>query len=140
MRELSSTSHRPAIGARHTGVVGPVVKALVVALLTLPVIAYVTGSMVAARSDLPAQREPVVIGDMMDVEPQQTIATEPGRRGGQDDPDDRDDDADDADDADDDDSVSVVRPQPREIDDDADDRDDDLDDDRGHDDSGDDGD
>ncbi len=121
---------------------GLVVKTLVVALLTLPVLAYVTGSMVAARSELPAQREPVVIGDRMDVEPQQTIATEPGRRGGQDDPDDPDDPDDDADDdADDDDSVSVVRPQPREIDDDADDRDDDLDDDRrGHDDSGDDGD
>lgn len=124
---------------------GLVVKALVVALLTLPVMAYVTGSMVGARSDLPAQRAPVVIGDPMDVEPQQTIETEPARPR----PDDRDDDPDDAEDRDgpddgdpDDDSVSVVRPQPRDIDDDADDRDDGPDDDsRDHsDDSGDDGD
>jgi len=118
---------------------GLVVKALVVALLTLPVMAYVTGSMVGARSDLPAQRDPVVIGDRMDVEPQQTIRSEPSRRPG---PDDRDDDPDDTDDGDDpdDDSVSVVRPQPREIDDDSDDRDDGPDDDSGDDDSGDDGD
>jgi len=124
---------------------GLVVKALVLALLTLPVMAYVTGSMVGARSDLPAQREPVVIGDRMDVEPQQTIETEPARRPGQDDPDDdpdddsddRGDDRDDGDDPDDD-SVSVVRPQPREIDDDADDRDDGPDDDSRDDDSGDD--
>jgi hypothetical protein len=123
---------------------GLVVKALVVALLTLPVIAYVTGSMVDARSDLPAQREPVVIGDRMDVEPQQTIETEPARPrpddsdGPDDSTDGPDDDGDDADD----DDVSVVRPQPRDIDDDADDRDDGPDDDsRGHrDDSGDDGD
>ena len=113
---------------------GLVVKALVLALLTLPVMAYVTGSMVGARSELPAQREPVVIGDRMDVAPQQTIESEPPRRGDPDDSDDRDDDGDDTDD----DSVSVVRPQPREIDDDADDRDDGPDDDSGDDDSGDD--
>lgn len=125
---------------------GLVVKALVLALLTLPVMAYVTGSMVGARSELPAQRDPVVIGDRMDVAPQQTIESEPPRRGDQDGRDDRDDEPDDRDDSDDsdddgdDDSVSVVRPQPREIDDDADDRDDGPDDDSGDDgdDSGDD--
>ena len=121
---------------------GLVVKALVLALLTLPVMAYVTGSMVGARSELPAQREPVVIGDRMDVAPQQTIKSEPPRRNDQDDRDDRDDsdDGDDGRDDKDDDSVSVVRPQPREIDDDADDRDDGPDDDSGDDgdDSGDD--
>lgn len=118
---------------------GLVVKALVLALLTLPVMAYVTGSMVGARSELPAQREPVVIGDRMDVAPQQTIKSEPPRRNDQDDRDDSDDGDDDRDDKDDD-SVSVVRPQPREIDDDADDRDDGPDDDSGDDgdDSGDD--
>ena len=109
---------------------GLLVKALVVALLTLPVMAYVTGSMVGARSELPAQREPVVIGDRMDVEPPQTIESEPARPR----PDD-----DGGSDAADDDSVSVVRPQPRDIDDDADDRDDGPDDDS-RDDSGDDGD
>ena len=76
---------------------GLVVKALVLALLTLPVMAYVTGSMVGARSELPAQREPVVIGDRMDVAPQQTIKSEPPRRNDQDDRDDRDD-SDDGDD------------------------------------------
>jgi hypothetical protein len=121
---------------------GLVVKALVLALLTLPVMAYVTGSMVGARSELPAQREPVVIGDRMDVAPQQTIRSEPPRPADQDDRDARDNgddrpdggpaDSDDSDDTD----VSVVRPQPREIDDDADDRDDGPDDDTG--DSGDD--
>lgn len=112
---------------------GLVVKALVLALLTLPVMAYVTGSMVGARSELPAQRDPVVIGDRMDVAPQQTIRSEPPRPADRDDRDDRDD-------TDDDDSVSVVRPQPREIDDDADDRDDGPDGDSGDDgdDSGDD--
>ena len=117
---------------------GLVVKALVLALLTLPVMAYVTGSMVGARSELPAQRDPVVIGDRMDVAPQQTIKSEPPRRGDQDDRDDGQDDRDD--DGDDTDDVSVVRPQPREIDDDADDRDDGPDDDSGDDgdDSGDD--
>ena len=116
---------------------GLVVKTLVVALLTLPVMAYVTGSMVGARSELPAQREPVVIGDRMDVEPPRTIESEPARRPGQDDdgPDDRDDPDDPGDAADD---VSVVRPQPREIDDDAGDRDDGPDDDSRDDDSGDD--
>lgn len=115
---------------------GLVVKVLVVALLTLPVMAYVTGSMVGARSELPAQRDPVVIGSRMDVEPQQTIGSEPARPR----PDDRDDDPTDPDDPDDpdDDAVSVVRPQPRDIDDDADDRDDGPDDDSRDDDSGDD--
>lgn len=108
---------------------GLVVKALVVALLTLPVMAYVTGSMVGARSELPAQREPVVIGDRMDVEPQQTMETEPARRPGHEAPDDDPDDDGNGDDDADDDSVSVVRPQPREIDDDRDDRDDGPDDD-----------
>ena len=112
---------------------GLLVKALVVALLTLPVMAYVTGSMVGARSELPAQREPVVIGDRMDVEPPQTIESEPARPR----PDDRDDDGGSGEDSGDDDSVSVVRPQPRDIDDDADDRDDGPDDDS-RDDSGDD--
>ena len=121
---------------------GLVVKALVLALLTLPVMAFVTGSMVGARSELPAQREPVVIGDRMDVAPQQTIESQPPRRGDQDDRGGRDDEpdgqSDDRDDDGDDDSVSVVRPQPREIDDDADDRDDGPDDDSRDDDSGDD--
>ena len=110
---------------------GLLVKALVVALLTLPVMAYVTGSMVGARSELPAQREPVVIGDRMDVEPPQTIESEPARPR-------PDDDSKGGSDAADDDSVSVVRPQPRDIDDDADDRDDGPDDDSRDDDSGDD--
>lgn len=112
---------------------GLVVKVLVVALLTLPVMAYVTGSMVGARSELPAQRDPVVIGSRMDVEPRQTIGSEPARPR----PDDRDDDPTDPTDPDDD-AVSVVRPQPRDIDDDADDRDDGPDDDSRDDDSGDD--
>ena len=115
-------------GPGTLAVLGLVVKTLVVALLTLPVMAYVTGSMVGARSELPAQRDPVVIGNRMDVEPQQTIGSEPTRP--------RPDDG--RDDGSDDDTVSVVRPQPRDIDDDADDRDDGPDDDSRDDDSGDD--
>lgn len=142
MREFSSRSHRGVIRPVHTEPMGLLVKALAVALLTLPVMAYVTGSMVGARSELPAQREPVVIGDRMDVEPRQTIESEPARPRPDDsnDRNDRNDGGDGGSDDADDDSVSVVRPQPRDIDDDADDRDDGPDDDSRDDDSGDDGD
>jgi hypothetical protein len=121
-----------------------VVKALVVALLTLPVVAYVTGSLAGARSELPTHREPVLIGERTQVEPQQTIRPEPTRRpdpevstdaddrGGSDDRG--------SDDPADDDTVSVVRPQPRDIDDEAPERDDGPDDDSGQGRSGDDGD
>jgi hypothetical protein len=142
MRAFSSSSHAHAIAPVHTAGVGLVVKALVVALLTLPVVAYVTGSLVGARSELPAQREPVLIGERVQVEPRQTIRPEPTRRPDPESPADADDSGDrgDSDDPDDDDSVSVVRPQPRDIDDDADDRDDGPDDDSGEGRSGDDGD
>jgi hypothetical protein len=114
---------------------GLVWKALVVALLTLPVMAYVTGSLVGAQTELPAERAPVVIGDPLQTEPQQTLR---GRPGGPDEPRESDDPRDPghggASDDHSDDGVSVVRPEPRDLDDDADERDDDPDDHSGDDD------
>jgi hypothetical protein len=90
---------------------GPFWKLFVVALLTLPIAAYVAGGLVAARSELPVQRPAVIIGDPLDTEPAQTFDTSPSATPRPDD-----DDPDDGDDGDDD--LPIVRPEPRDLDDD----------------------
>ena len=113
-------------------------KVMVGLLLTLPVGAYVTGTLVAADPGLPAERRPIVISDASaDQAPPGGPATSGARpdRGsgsaGQGD-DDGDDQGRGRGRGGDDDEVEVVRPSPDDIDDHDDDagRDDDRDDDR----------
>ncbi len=122
-------------------------KGLVVVLLTLPVGAYVTGSLVGSQADLPDRRAPVVIDD-----PQTTPPSPTSKSTGRPDSSDRptatpdapppssspggssnDSDGSGSDDGGKDGEVQVIRPEP----DDLDDRDGDDDGD-GDDDSGDD--
>jgi len=113
----------------------------VVALLTLPVGAYVTGSLVGSQADLPDRRAPVVIDDPQTTPPSPTskstgrpdssgrptatpdappTSSSPGGS------------SNDSDDGGKDGEVQVIRPEPDDLDDDLDDRegDDDGDDDR----------
>lgn len=109
-------------------------------LLTLPLGAYIAGTLVASQADMPDQRPAVVISQATSGTAGPSETARPSARPKPSptaSPDDSDDDSrDDSDDSDDDD-VRVVRPTPREVDDD-DHRDDDADDsDDGGDDSGD---
>ena len=142
MRAFSSASHlRPTRDADTSGV-STFLKIMLVLLLTLPLGAYITGTLVASQADMPAERVPVVIEE----EPEKSSATpsrsaEPSAKPSakprptkrpQPTPPDRED-SDDRDDED----VKVVRPTPRDVDDD---HDDDRDDDDRHDDDSDDSD
>ena len=113
-------------------------KGLVVLLLTLPVGAYVAGSLAGPRVELPDQRPPVLVDDPDPVASsgsgRPSESPRGGNRGGQDDDEDRDGRDDDRRDDDDDDDVRVVRPDPDDLDDD------DSGDDNGDDNGGDDGD
>jgi len=90
-------------------------------LLTLPLGAYITGTLVASQTDMPQERAPVVIDSRPTESPTATpTSPEPSRS-----PDDKGDDRKDRDDDRDDDSghggdddIRVVRPTPREVDDD----------------------
>ncbi len=95
-------------------------RLLVVALLTVPVGAYVAGSLAAARTDLPAERPPILIDEGFLTEPATTISPNPrpdrspspgeGSPGGP-----RQEDDDVAGEVDD--GVTVVRPDPDDLDD-----------------------
>ena len=56
---------------------GPFWKLLTAALLTLPAGAYVTGTLVDSRADLPQERPPIVVDDSVDTEPGQTLTVRP---------------------------------------------------------------
>ena len=114
----------------HTTGVSSFLKVMLALLLTLPLGAYITGTLVASQADMPAQRETVVIEQSPADEattpstptPRKTPRPKPPRE--RDDSDDRDSDDRDRDD------VRVVRPTPRDVDEDWDDDvDDDSDDD-----------
>lgn len=97
-------------------------------LLTLPLGAYITGTLVASQTDMPQERAPVVIDSRPTESPTASpTPPEPSRS-----PDDKGGDRKDRDDDsghDGDDDVRVVRPTPREVDDDlADEREDRADD------------
>jgi hypothetical protein len=115
-------------------------RALVVALLALPVGAYVAGGLTGSQADLPDQRPPVQVADpRQQPEPSTTMTGGPSDPGdGRDDDnrgDDRGDDRDDdrgsgsddggerGDDGDDD-EVRIVRPELQDLDDDDGDDDD----------------
>lgn len=117
------------------------VKVMVAMLLTLPLGAYVAGTLAGAGTDMPTRRAPVVL-EVDDTTANRTPSPSPrpaGTRtpdrrtddqgddhgddhGGRRDRDDRDEADDDRDDRDDD--IPVVRPTPLGVDDDDDDRDD----------------
>lgn len=90
---------------------GPLLKLLVVALLTLPAGAFAMGRLAAGPVDPVPHREPVVLEDPLPVEPARTITGGPGRDGrpkpgrgpGQ---------------------VEVIGPRPTELDDGSEDRED----------------
>jgi len=91
-------------------------KVMVALLLTLPLGAYITGTLVASQTDMPPTRVPVVL----EGSPSESVLPTPSRTprpSPTSDPtrnrDDRGDDDDD-----DDDDVRVIRPTPREVDDD----------------------
>jgi hypothetical protein len=136
MRTFSSASH--IVPTRHgqTVSVSTFLKVMVAMLLTLPLGAYITGTLVASQAEMPSERAPVVIEDA--PSPTVTVTATPspspdsgkGRKNQDRDDDDDDDDRDDWDDDDDsDDRVRVIRPTPRDVDDDNDDSRDDHDDD-----------
>lgn len=104
-------------------------------LLTLPLGAYIAGTLAASQADMPDQRPAVVISQTTSgtAGPSETARPSPRPKPSPTaSPDDSDDDS--RDDSDDD-GVRVVRPTPREVDDDdhRDDADDDSHDDRGDD-------
>jgi hypothetical protein len=119
-----------------------ILKIVIGLVLTLPIAAYVVGSLVASTAELPKQREPV---NIQNVSPSQTTGP-PSHSGAPGDPrpsgstatpgDDKA-----GDDVDvDDNGVQIVNPEPTRVDDDADGRGDDGggDDDDGDEDDGDD--
>ena len=103
-------------------------KVALALLLTLPLGAYITGTLVASQTDMPQERAPVVIDSRPTESPTVTpTSPEPSRspddKGG--DREDRDDDRDDDSGHGGDDDARVVRPTPRDVDD-LEDRADDL--------------
>lgn len=103
------------------------VKVVLAALLTVPLGAYVAGTLVASQAEMPTRRVPVVLqgtSSSAGVTPAGTPRTSPssrpthdpgGRRGNHDDSDDR---RDDGERKADDDAVVVVRPTPHDVGDD----------------------
>jgi hypothetical protein len=108
-------------------------KVALAMLLTLPLGAYITGTLVASQTDMPQERAPVVIDSRPTESPTATPtppapSRSPDDNGG--DRKDRDDDRDDDSGHGGDDDVRVVRPTPRDVDDDLEDLTDDLADER----------
>lgn len=112
---------------RQTVRVSTFLKVAIGLLLTLPLGAYIAGTLVASQATMPERRPAVVITQSASETASTTPTPRPSpsrtpdgrdddRRGRDDDIDDRDDDGDD--------DVQVVRPTPREVDDDRDDHDD----------------
>ncbi len=56
MRALSSGSHLPPTPAGQTGHVSTFLKVMLGLLLTLPLGAYVAGTLASSRTDMPAPR------------------------------------------------------------------------------------
>lgn len=114
-------------------------KVAVGLLLTLPMGAYITGTLVASQSELPTERAPIVVTDTsagdaspsgdVTAKPTEKPAERPTKRGETDDDDNGRRSGDDGGD----DDVRIVRPTPDDLDDD-DSRDDDDSDDGGYDD------
>lgn len=138
MRAFSCGTHELPTREVQTSRMSMFWRALVVALLALPVGAYVAGGLTGSQADLPDQRPPVQVADpRQQPAPSTTITEGPSAPGGDDRPgddvgdDDRDGDRDDDRDGDgDDDEVRIVRPELQDLDDDDDsDDDDDTDDD-----------
>ncbi len=122
-------------------------------LLTLPLAAYITGTLVVSEADMPTERTPIVISEAPSLSPEPGSSARPSdgpsasktkRPAGPDGDDDSgggDDDrpGDDSDGGDDDDGIKIVRPTPNDLDDDwdgGDDSDDSDDDESGDDDGG----
>jgi len=103
-------------------------KVIVGLLLTLPMAAYITGTLIASRADMPTERSPIVISDSPssksepskkprprgDASPDRTDPPQPPPI----DSDDDDDGSDGSDGNSDDNEVEVVRPTPDDGDDD----------------------
>lgn len=122
MRTFSSASHLPPTLTGHTWPVSTFLKVALGLLLTLPLGAYIAGTLVASQASMPAERRPVVIEATTSDTPSATPSRSPSRT-----PEPTPDDhggerGDDHGGGDDDESVHVVRPTPREVDDDHDDR------------------
>lgn len=64
MRALSWTAYAPHIPSSHTGPVRTFWKVLAVLVLTLPVGAYVAGTLVASQQDAPTRRSPIVLTEV----------------------------------------------------------------------------
>jgi hypothetical protein len=131
MRGFSSGPHVVATLDVQTWGMSTFWKALVVALLALPIGAYVTGTLVGSQADPPDRRAPIVVedpGPSQSPTPSPTDRPSPSptdRPSSGDDADDRDGDDDDDDDPDDD--VEEVEPDIEDLDDDDGDDDDDRD-------------
>jgi len=121
--------------------VGTFAKVMAALLLTLPLGAYIAGTLMSSQVDMPAERTPVVIDGSPVAETSGSAGTVPSRPpkpspspsathspGDDDDDDDRSGHGRGGDDDDDDDDVRVIRPTPRDLDDLEDEREDRADD------------
>lgn len=125
MRGLSSSSHPVPTCDGHTVRVSTLLKVAVGLLLTLPLGAYIAGTLVASQAAMPSERAPIVIETTTATTPSASPTTPAPSRTPRPAPtapsasDDHDDDSgiDDSDDR-----VRVVRPSPHDVDDDHDDR------------------
>lgn len=129
MRTFSSRSHVDPTHERHTGRVSIFLKVAVGLLLTLPLGAYVAGTLVASQASMPEERAPIGVesspsSSTTATRPSPSVPTPDDRR-----PDDRNsshggsgDDDSDGSGHDDPDDVEVVRPSPHEIEDEREDR------------------
>jgi hypothetical protein len=109
MRAFSSGSHVWPTRTRQTGRVRAFWKVLLGLLLTLPVAAYVAGTLVASQADTPTERTPIVVtGD-----PSGGVGSLAGSPASDPTRDDRDD----PDDDDDWEDVEEVVPEPDDLDD-----------------------
>jgi hypothetical protein len=103
MRVLSSRSHQAPIDGAQADGMRPGVKAAVLLLVTLPMLAYVVGRLAVAPPD-PVPRSPVIIERSSIPSPRPSPA--PGSPSG-----DRDDEDDDAEDG----GVRVIKPSPTRV-------------------------
>lgn len=121
MRTFSSASHLPPTLTGHTWPVSTFLKVAIGLLLTLPLGAYIAGTLVASQASMPAERRPVVIEATTSDTPSATPSRSPSRTP-EPTPDDHGGERSDDHGGGDDEHVDVVRPTPREVDDDHDDR------------------
>lgn len=130
MRTFSSASHLAPTQERHTCRVSIFLKVAIGLLLTLPLGAYIAGTLVASQASMPDERAPIVVestpsSSTTTATPSRTPRPSPSRTTPT--PDDRrsddgrHDDSDDSGHDDDSDDVKVVRPSPREVEDDRED-------------------